>query len=99
MITDQQNFLMTRLKPEQNESFEVEKNELRELVVHNDDFNTFDFVIKTLIEVCKHKPEQAEQCTMIIHHKGKCAVKSGDYDELKPMYQEILNRGITATIE
>ncbi len=95
----QQYFLMSKLKPKQDEYFEVEKNELRELVVHNDDFNTFDFVIKTLIEVCSHKPEQAEQCTMIIHHKGKCAVKSGEYDELKPMYREILNRGLTATIE
>ena len=71
----------------------------RDLVVHNDDFNTFEFVIQTLIEVCKHEPEQAEQCTLIIHYKGKCVVRSGDYSTLEPMYREILNRGITATIE
>ncbi len=74
-------------------------SEKKDLVVHNDDFNTFDFVIKTLIEVCKHEPEQAEQCTLIIHHNGKCVVRSGDYSMLEPMYREILNRGITATIE
>ncbi|MFW5757494.1 MAG: ATP-dependent Clp protease adaptor ClpS [Bacteroidota bacterium] len=90
---------MGKFNPKHEELFDVEKNKLRELVVHNDDFNTFDFVIRTLIEVCKHKPEQAEQCTMIIHYKGKCSVKSGDYNELQPMYREILNRGLTATIE
>ncbi|MEE4178759.1 MAG: ATP-dependent Clp protease adaptor ClpS [Bacteroides sp.] len=68
-------------------------------MIHNDDFNTFDFVIKTLIEVCHHEPEQAEQCTLIIHYKGKCVVRSADYQTLEPMYREILNRGITATIE
>lgn len=90
---------MTREKTHINPSEDTESTNLRDLVVHNDDFNTFDFVIETLIEVCNHQPEQAEQCTMIIHHKGKCAVKSADYNTLKPMYEEILNRGITATIE
>lgn len=70
-----------------------------DLVVHNDDFNTFDFVIETLIEVCDHNPEQAEQCTLIIHHKGKCPVKSGEYSYLEPFCSTILSRGISATIE
>jgi ATP-dependent Clp protease adaptor protein ClpS len=70
-----------------------------DLVVHNDDFNTFDFVIETLIEVCDHNPEQAEQCTLIIHHKGKCSVKSGEYSYLEPLCSTILGRGISATIE
>jgi ATP-dependent Clp protease adaptor protein ClpS len=74
-------------------------SEKKDLVVHNDDFNTFDFVTKTLIEVCDHAPEQAEQCTLIIHFNGKCVVRSGYFDILEPMYREILNRGITATIE
>jgi len=74
-------------------------SEKKDLVVHNDDFNTFDFVIQTLIEVCRHEPEQAEQCTLVIHYNGKCVVRTGDYDFLEPMYREILNRGITATIE
>ncbi len=77
----------------------VLSTKLFDLVVHNDDFNTFDFVIRTLIVVCGHEPEQAEQCTLIIHYTGKCAVRSGDYSTLEPMYREILNRGITATIE
>jgi len=78
---------------------DVLTTKLNDLVVHNDDFNTFDFVIRTLIEVCNHEPEQAEQCTLIIHYTGKCAVRSGDYSTLEPMYREILNRGITTTIE
>ncbi|MDX9942569.1 MAG: ATP-dependent Clp protease adaptor ClpS [Bacteroidales bacterium] len=73
--------------------------EKKDLVVHNDDFNTFEFVIQTLIEVCNHEPEQAEQCTLIIHYKGKCVVRTGDYQTLEPMYREILKRGLTATIE
>lgn len=68
------------------------------LVVFNDDINTFDYVINTLIEVCQHTNEQAEQCTLIIHYKGKCAVKNGDYDELVPMRNAICNRGISAEL-
>ncbi|TVQ09762.1 MAG: ATP-dependent Clp protease adaptor ClpS [Bacteroidetes bacterium] len=90
---------MTREKTTPSSGEETLSTKFHDLVVHNDDFNTFDFVISTLIEVCDHKPEQAEQCTLIIHHKGKCAVRSGDYSTLEPMYREILNRGITATIE
>lgn len=69
------------------------------LIVHNDEVNTFDWVIKALIEVCRHTPEQAEQCTLIIHFKGKCAVKEGSEEELKPMKDAIIERGIGATIE
>lgn len=90
---------MTRVKPGFSPSEDTLSTKIYDLVVHNDDFNTFDFVIKTLIEVCDHKPEQAEQCTLIIHYNGKCVVRSGEYDLLEPMYREILRRGITATIE
>jgi ATP-dependent Clp protease adaptor protein ClpS len=69
-----------------------------ELVVFNDDFNTFEHVTKILIKVCKHTHEQAEQCTMIIHYKGKCAVKKGSKEKLKPMCQAILDAGIQAAI-
>ncbi|HWB64238.1 MAG TPA: ATP-dependent Clp protease adaptor ClpS [Chitinophagales bacterium] len=69
------------------------------LIVHNDEVNTFDWVIETLIEVCKHSFEQAEQCACIIHYKGKYAVKTGNFDSLKPMKDEITDRGINATIE
>ncbi|MEM9674368.1 MAG: ATP-dependent Clp protease adaptor ClpS [Cyclobacteriaceae bacterium] len=73
--------------------------ELRDLVVINDDYNTFDHVINTLIRVCKHTPEQAEQCTLIIHYKGKCAVKKGTFEELKPMLDAIHDVGIGAEIQ
>jgi ATP-dependent Clp protease adaptor protein ClpS len=69
------------------------------LIVHNDSVNTFDWVIETLVEVCKHTWEQAEQCAYIIHHKGKYAVKHGEFTKLKPMKDNITDRGIAATIE
>jgi ATP-dependent Clp protease adaptor protein ClpS len=69
------------------------------LVVWNDEVNTFEWVIETLMEVCKHSPEQAEQCAMLIHTQGKYAVKRGSYDELKPMCDAITDRGIGCTIE
>jgi ATP-dependent Clp protease adaptor protein ClpS len=69
------------------------------LIVWNDDVNTFDWVIETLIEICGHTPEQAEQCAFIIHYQGKYAVKQGDFETLKPMREAIIDRGINATIE
>lgn len=69
------------------------------LIVWNDEVNTFEWVIQTLIEVCGHNEEQAEQCALFIHHKGKYAVKKADYDTLKPMCDAITDRGIGATIE
>jgi len=72
--------------------------EEHDLVVFNDDINTFEHVTKVLIKVCKHSQEQAEQCTMIIHYKGKCAVKKGSKNQLKPMCQSILDAGIQAAI-
>ena len=76
----------------------VETTDLMDLVVFNDDFNTFDHVIGTLIRVCKHTQEQAEQCTLLIHYKGKCAVKSGTFDFLRPMREAICEAGIDARI-
>lgn len=70
-----------------------------QLVVWNDEVNTFEWVIETLMEVCNHTYEQAEQCSLFIHYKGKYAVKEGMYEELKPMCTAILDRGISATIE
>lgn len=69
-----------------------------ELVVFNDDFNTFEHVTKILIKVCQHTTEQAEQCTLIIHYKGKCAVKKGSREKLKPLCQAILDAGIQAAV-
>ena len=69
------------------------------LIVWNDEVNTFEWVIETLIEVCGHSSEQAEQCAMFIHHQGKYAVKNGSYDHLEPLCTAITDRGIGATIE
>jgi len=69
------------------------------LIVWNDEVNTFEWVIETLVEICGHSIEQAEQCAMIIHTKGKYAVKNGSYDDLKPQCDAITERGIGATIE
>jgi ATP-dependent Clp protease adaptor protein ClpS len=69
------------------------------LIVWNDDVNTFEWVIETLIEVCGHTYEQAEQCSYFIHFQGKYAVKEGSYDELKPQCDAITDRGINATVE
>ena len=69
------------------------------LIVWNDEVNTFEWVIETLVEVCGHSTEQAEQCAYIIHFQGKYAVKQGSYDELKPQCDAITDRGIGATLE
>ncbi|HMK03457.1 MAG TPA: ATP-dependent Clp protease adaptor ClpS [Ferruginibacter sp.] len=69
------------------------------LIVWNDEVNTFEWVIETLIEVCGHSQEQAEQCAFLIDAKGKYAVKQGIYDILKPQCDAITDRGINATIE
>ncbi|HRN94617.1 MAG: ATP-dependent Clp protease adaptor ClpS [Chitinophagales bacterium] len=69
------------------------------LIVHNDNINTFDWVILALIEVCKHSMEQAEQCSLFIHYKGKYAVKQGDFTSLNNMRIAISERGIGVTVE
>jgi ATP-dependent Clp protease adaptor protein ClpS len=69
------------------------------LIVWNDEVNTFEWVIETLVEVCGHTAEQAEQCAYIIHFQGKYAVKQGSYDDLKPQCDAITDRGIGATLE
>ena len=74
------------------------EDEVYKLVVHNDDVNTFDFVIMCLIDICEHTPEQAEQCTMLIHYKGKCTVKTGSYEKLKPQCTQLLEAGLNAEI-
>lgn len=90
-------------KEQQKDSVDVDVLETSlypfNLIVWNDEVNTFDWVIETLIEVCGHSEEQAEQCAMLIHFKGKYAVKNGDYETLKPMCNSITERGINATVE
>ncbi|WP_281542624.1 ATP-dependent Clp protease adaptor ClpS [Maribacter aestuarii] len=69
-----------------------------EIVLFNDEVNTFDHVIETLISVCEHSPEQAEQCSLIVHYNGKCTVKTGEYDDLKPKCSKLLQAGLSAEI-
>ena len=69
------------------------------LILYNDDVNTFDHVIDTLVEVCHHTFEQAEQCAIIVHFKGKCDVKTGSYEYLKPLCTALLDAGLSAQIE
>lgn len=101
-IIDEQIIGMSTNPKEQEETlFAAEEVAVEEssLVIYNDDFNTFEHVIETLIRVCKHTQEQAEQCTWLIHYKGKCAVKNGPYEILVPMKNAILEAGIDAKIQ
>lgn len=77
----------------------IEKQDILHLVLYNDDFNTFEHVIESLIDVCHHTPEQAEQCAIIVHHKGRYEVKSGSYKRLLPMKNSLINRELTVSIE
>jgi len=82
------------------EDIDVKEQEVNqhEIVLFNDDIHTFDFVISSLIDVCEHSLEQAEQCTFLVHYKGKCAVKTGEYDELKLRCTRLLEMGLSAEI-
>ncbi len=84
----------TLVKPK--ESMKMEG--LHEIVLYNDEVNTFDWVIESLMDVCEHSPEQAEQCSIIVHYKGKCGVKTGTYKELEPKCTNLLERGLSAEI-
>lgn len=75
-----------------------ETDDVYKLVLYNDDFNTFDFVIECLIEICYHTLEQAEQCTILVHYKGKCTVKTGNMELLKTMHEKLISRGLTSEI-
>lgn len=70
----------------------------KQIILYNDDVNTFEFVINSLIKICKHDAIQAEQCTYLVHYKGKCSVKKGTYEELEPMCTALLEKGLTAEI-
>jgi len=69
------------------------------LILHNDDVHTFDYVIDALVDICNHGLEQATQCTMLVHYKGKCDVKKGGYEALKPMKEALIKRELNATID
>ena len=85
-------------KGQQETAVLEQQDSWHEIVLFNDEVNTFDWVIHCLIEICEHSPEQAEQCAVITHYKGKCAVKSGSYAELEPRCSTLLERGLSAEI-
>ena len=80
------------------EAIVSEVGPLKEIVLHNDDVNTFDHVIDSLVEICGHDPIQAEQCAWIVHYNGKCSVKRGTFDQLEPRCTALLDRGLSAVI-
>jgi ATP-dependent Clp protease adaptor protein ClpS len=92
-------FAGTQWKEQQQEDIDLLDELSHKIIVWNDDVNTFDWVIESLMEICCHSREQAEQCAMIIHLRGKYAVKQGDFETLKPQAEALIDRGINATIE
>lgn len=81
------------------EKEDIKSAEESQLILWNDDVNTFDFVIKCLVEICKHDAIQAEQCAYLVHHTGKCSVKQGAFKKLRPLCEALIDRGLSATIE
>ncbi|MDA9875383.1 MAG: ATP-dependent Clp protease adaptor ClpS [Flavobacteriaceae bacterium] len=88
----------TKEKIKEEVEVSVEESHLNEIVLFNDEVNTFDHVIETLVDVCKHSYEQAEQCSLLVHYKGKCTVKTGLYEELEPQCTQLLKAGLSAEI-
>jgi ATP-dependent Clp protease adaptor protein ClpS len=90
--------MSTKEKYSEELLLEEEVVKQNEIVLFNDDVNTFDHVINTLIYACEHTPEQAEQCSILVHYKGKCTVKTGAYEDLKPRCSKLLEAGLSAEI-
>ena len=82
-----------------DEAVDVLSDDARHLILHNDDVHTFDYVIVSLMDICHHELHQAEQCAYIVHHNGKCDVKSGLYDELHLMKDKLTSKGLSVTID
>jgi len=89
---------MTRERTDSFEDIKEEMGEVHELILFNDDINTFDFVIEALVDVCDHDPISAEQCALVTHFKGKCSVKEGELDVLEPMGKGLADRGLVISI-
>ncbi|MFT4611541.1 MAG: ATP-dependent Clp protease adaptor protein ClpS [Glaciecola sp.] len=88
----------TKEKIQEQQDVDTLEEPLNEIVLYNDDVNTFDHVIDTLIYVCEHTPEQAEQCSILVHYKGQCTVKTGEYSKLEPKCSQLLQAGLSAEI-
>lgn len=90
--------MSTKEKIQEEVDLLVKEDKNNEIILYNDEVNTFDHVINTLIDACEHTPHQAEQCSLIVHYKGKCTVKTGSYDDLKPRCSKLLQAGLSAEI-
>lgn len=90
---------MGMIQTEEDVLVDIDIDVEKKLVVYNDDVNTFDWVIQSLMDVCRHERLQAEQCTLLIHYKGRCSVKQGTVDRLLPMLEALGSRNLTAAIE
>lgn len=90
---------MSILAPEKKEKVESSTEKSKNLVLINDEHNSFDFVINCLIRHCAHSSQQAEQCALITHYKGKCDVKRGSFEDLETPYYALLSEGLTVEIQ
>jgi ATP-dependent Clp protease adaptor protein ClpS len=91
----------TDVDVEVSEEVEAAIKELmsRSIILYNDDHNTFDHVVECLVNYCDHQPLQAEQCALIVHHNGKCSIKNGTFEDLKPICEALLENGLSAKID
>lgn len=89
---------MEQYKTYEETNTETLSDEGCKLVLHNDDYHTFDYVIKALVDICRHSLTQAEQCAILVHCRGKCVVKNGSYDTLLPMHTALLDKQLTSEI-
>lgn len=89
----------TDIDTEEDIDLLLQEEENTKLILHNDDYNTFDWVIESLVEICKHSTEQAEQCAYIVHYRGKCQVKHGAKNKMERLHMALIQRGLTATVE
>ncbi len=88
-----------KIKNKETEFTDTLNSENKHLILYNDDYHTFDYVIDALMDICKHEEEQAVQCTYLVHYKGKADVKKGNYSFLKPMMTQLRKRDLKASIE
>lgn len=86
-------------RPQKVSSEGIDQQNQAKLVLHNDEINTFDYVMDMLVEICDHSITQAEQCATITHFKGKCEVKSGSVPDMKELRYQLISRGLNATVD
>ncbi len=90
---------MTKVKKAKKKLVHAENKNNRFLILHNDEWNSFDHVIKSLVEICDHDMVQAEQCAYITHFNGKCDVKKGSFSSLKAMKDLLVLKELNVTID